>query len=90
MPPVTPYILVWIALLALLALTTASSFIRLGGWNFVVNMAIACAKAGLVVWVFMHLRSGTALIRLVAGAALAWVTILIGLSLTDLLTRHYY
>jgi cytochrome c oxidase subunit 4 len=82
--------LVWLALLALLALTTASSFVRLGGWNFAINIAIACAKAGLVVWVFMHLRSGAPLIRLVAGAALAWIIILIGLSLTDLLTRYFY
>lgn len=79
--------LVWVALLALLALTTASSFLPLRGWNFAINMAIACAKASLVAWVFMKLRTSAPLVRLVAAAAIVWIAILIGLSLTDLLTR---
>ena len=56
------YIVSWLALLALLALTTASAFVPLRGFNVVVNLGIALAKAALVVIVFMHLRRGTPMI----------------------------
>lgn len=81
------YFLVWLALMGLLTLTVASSFVPLHGWNSTLNLAIAGAKAALVAWVFMRLRGGTPLVRLVAAAAMMWVAILIGLSLTDLLFR---
>jgi cytochrome c oxidase subunit IV len=78
---------VWGALLAFLALTVASSFVRLGAWNLVINLAIAGAKAGLVAIFFMHLRTGSTLLRLVAAAALMWLTIMLTLTLADVLTR---
>ncbi len=81
------YIVTWLALLALLALTTASAFVPLRGFNVVVNLGIALAKAALVVIVFMHLRRGTPMIRIVALAGVMWLCFLVVLSLTDFAAR---
>ena len=81
------YVLTWLALLALLALTTASAFLPLGGFNVVVIFGIALAKAALVVLVFMHLRRGTPMIRIFALAGVMWLCLLVALSLTDLAAR---
>ena len=81
------YIGTWAALMALFALTLASSFVPLHGFNASVNVLIAIAKATLVALIFMKLRAGTALVRLVALAGIAWLLILLGLSLTDFLSR---
>jgi cytochrome c oxidase subunit 4 len=82
------YIGTWVALMVLFALTLASSFVPLHGFNTAVNVAIAVAKAALVALIFMRLRTSTALVRLAALAGLAWLLILIGLSLTDFLSRY--
>jgi cytochrome c oxidase subunit 4 len=82
-----PYVLTWVALLALLALTTGSAFIPLGRFNVVVNFAVALAKALLVVFVFMHVRRGSPMIRVFAVAGVLWLCLLVGLSVTDLATR---
>jgi cytochrome c oxidase subunit 4 len=81
------YLGVWAALMALLAVTVASSFAPLGVWNSVINLAVAALKAFLVAALFMHLRSSTPLVRLVALVGVVWLSILVGLSLTDVLTR---
>jgi cytochrome c oxidase subunit 4 len=77
-------ILVGIGLLALLAATVGATFSGLGSWA---NMVIAAAKAALVLWFFMELRSGNGLLRLVAFGSLAWLAILFGLGFSDWLTR---
>jgi len=53
----------------------------------VVNLAIALVKALLVVFVFMHVRRGSPMIRVFAVAGVLWLCLLAGLSLTDLATR---
>lgn len=79
--------LVWIALMALLALTCGSAFVHLGAWNGVVNLAIAAIKVLLVALFFMHLDSGSALIRIYAATALFALSLLFSLSLGDYATR---
>ena len=81
------YFLAWLALMALLAATAASSFVELGPWNTAINFAIACAKAGLVAAVFMQLRGAAALVRIVAAIGLVMLALLFGLSGTDYATR---
>ena len=81
------YVLVWIGLLILLALTLGSAYLPLGWLNGVVNLAIAVAKALLVMTFFMHLRSSHYMLRIAAAAGFFWLAILIGLSLSDFLTR---
>jgi cytochrome c oxidase subunit 4 len=81
------FLLVWAALLALLAATFGVSFLHFGSWNTVLNLAIATAKTGLIVWFYMHLRRTWPLVRLAAATAVLWLTILFGLALSDYLTR---
>ena len=70
----------WLGLMLLLALTVGSSFIPLGVGNSVVNLAIAVAKATIVLAVFMELRRGEPLLHLAAAAVGFWLLILFVLS----------
>lgn len=79
--------LTWIGLLLLLALTAASSQMALGWANAAINLAIAAAKALLILIVFMGLQRDTLLPRLAAFGMLLWLIIMVALTLTDYLTR---
>ena len=81
------YLLIWLGLMALLALTIGSAYIPMAPWNSALNMAISCAKALLIALFFMHLRQAGALQRIAAIIALIWLAILFGLSATDYATR---
>jgi cytochrome c oxidase subunit IV len=81
------YVLTWLALMILLALTTASAYMPMDGWNTVANMGISCAKAVLIALFFMHLRHAGALLRIAALAGLLWLALLFGLSWSDYATR---
>jgi cytochrome c oxidase subunit 4 len=82
-----PNLLVWAALLALLALTVGSAYVPMGAFNTVTNLGIAAAKAGLVAVFFMGLRRPDPLLRLAAAAAFFWLLIMFALTLSDFLTR---
>ena len=77
----------WIALLVLLALTCGSSFISMGHWNLAVNLAIAAAKALLVVVVFMRLAKSAPMVVVVAVIAAFDLAILVVLTLPDFALR---
>jgi cytochrome c oxidase subunit 4 len=82
------YGFVFAALLVLTGLTTGAAFVDLGGnFNGVVALAIAAGKAILVALYFMHLRHGSRLSWIFAGAGFFWLVILITLTLSDALTR---
>ena len=51
------YILVWLGLLALTGLTVAVAGMNIGRFTVATAIIIACAKAFLVLSIFMHLRS---------------------------------
>jgi cytochrome c oxidase subunit IV len=80
-------ILVWLALLLLLAATVAASFVAAGGVNVAVSLGIAFCKAALVFWFFMNLRAESGLIRIAALGAVTWLLLLLLLSGTDFATR---
>ena len=82
------YVLVWAALIVLLLLTLGSAYMPLGRFNTAINLAIAAAKALLVAFFFMHLRSAHHMLRIAATAGFFWLAILIGLSLTDFAVRY--
>jgi cytochrome c oxidase subunit 4 len=75
--------LIWLALLALLAVTAGSTMLDLGWGNLVVNLGVAAAKMVLILLVFMHLDRSSALVRLVCVAAGLWLALLFGLTLID-------
>lgn len=81
------YFFTWLALMAFLGLTLASSYIPMGEWNTVANMAISCGKAILIAWFFMHLVRAGALLRIVSITALVFLAVLFGLSWGDYATR---
>jgi cytochrome c oxidase subunit IV len=81
------YVFVFAALLFFTAATVSLSFADLGGWHTAVGLAIAAAKALLIVLFFMHVLRGTRLIWLIAASGLFWLGILMALTLMDYLTR---
>ncbi|WP_010582164.1 cytochrome C oxidase subunit IV family protein [Schlesneria paludicola] len=87
--PVKTYVAVYAALLVLLAISVCAAEFDLGRGNFVVSLAIASAKALLIVLFFMHVRGGAVLVKLVLIASLFWLAIMFTLSATDYGTRHW-
>ena len=87
MSEVRPLILVWLALLVLLALTAAGSFVFTGTVNLVVSWGTAAIKAALILWFYMHLREESGLARIMAVGAIAWLAILLLLTGADYATR---
>ncbi len=88
--PRRTYMVVWIALMALMVLTAAISRVNLGEWSTVVALVIAAAKALLVVLFFMHVKyeqQKIAWVFVIAG--FFWLAILLTLTLTDYMTRGY-
>jgi cytochrome c oxidase subunit IV len=73
----------WLALILLLAATTASAFVPLGSFNLVVSLVIAVTKAVIVLLFFMELRSSRALVRAFAAAGFFWLLIMIVLTGSD-------
>ena len=86
--PVRIYLLIFATLVVLTGVTTAVAFVDLGVMNVVVMLLIAFAKATLVVLYFMHVRFTSRLTQLAAASGFAWLAILIGLTLSDVLTRQ--
>ena len=78
---------VWVALMALLAVTLTSAYLPLGGMNAGVALCIAAMKCLLIALFFMQLRRPDPLLRLAAGAATLWIAFLFALTFADLLTR---
>jgi cytochrome c oxidase subunit 4 len=81
------YLAVFVALLVLTGLTVLAAFQDLGAWNNVVMLGIAGIKATLVVLFFMHVWDSDRLTKLTVAAGFLWLAILIGITLTDYLTR---
>jgi cytochrome c oxidase subunit 4 len=77
----------WLALVLLLAATTASAFVPLGSLNLFVSLAIAIAKALVVLLFFMELRGSVPLVRAFAAAGFFWLLIMITLTTADYLHR---
>ncbi len=86
---VRTYMLSAVALLLLLALTVGLSYAPIGRWHVVAALAIAAAKAILIVLFFMHGRFSTGVIRIAIVGGLLWFGILFVGTLNDYLTRAW-
>lgn len=86
---VRTYTTVFLALLALAALTTGLASVDLGTLNTVVAMAIAAAKMLLVALFFMHVWYKRGLTRIVIVAAFFWLALLVSMTLIDVFTRGW-
>lgn len=88
--PLKMYFGVWLALLAGTYITYKAAFIELGPFNAVVALGIATVKATLVALFFMHVwHASEKLTKLVVIAALFFLFLLLGLTLTDYATRPW-
>ncbi|HXG59585.1 MAG TPA: cytochrome C oxidase subunit IV family protein [Thermoanaerobaculia bacterium] len=85
--PLWIYLSVFGALLAGTALTVMAAQVDLGAMNTPVAMAIATAKAVLVILFFMHLIYSNRLTWVVVVASFIWLGILFLLTFSDYLTR---
>lgn len=85
--PVRTYLWVFLALMVLTLITVVVAFLHLGPLNDIAALTIAVTKACLVVLYFMHVRYSSPLTKLVVIAGVVWLVILIGLTLSDYLTR---
>ena len=89
LPPLRDYGWTWASLLALLAITCGTSFLPLGRLNLGINLAVAVAKALLVVFVFMRIGKDGPMVKVVALMGLVMLGVLVGLSLTDFAVRGW-
>jgi cytochrome c oxidase subunit 4 len=91
---VRQYAEIFAALMGLLVLTVAAALIPFDRWHLAalgisVALTIAAVKATLVVLYFMHVKMSSALTKVFVVASLVWLAILIGLTLSDYVTRGW-
>jgi cytochrome c oxidase subunit IV len=79
--------MVWLALLALTALTVWVSRLDIGIAHVWGSLAIAALKGGLVIAFFMHMRYEGRLLRWLLFLALVTLAIFIGFTFFDVLYR---
>jgi len=88
---VRAYVLVWAALMALLAATVGVDMVDLGWGNTALALCIAILKAALVGLFFMHLRYAKRGLEWVfALAGVFWLGILLTLAMGDYSTRENF
>ncbi len=86
--PLPTYFLVFFALLIGTGLTVFASTLDLGKYNAAVALTIASVKATLVALFFMHIKGASEkLTKLVVIAALFFLVLLLGLTMSDYATR---
>jgi len=86
--PLKTYFAVFLALLVGTGLTVFAATLDLGPFNAPVALGIATVKATLVALFFMHVwHASEKLTKLVVIAALFFLLLLLGLTMTDYATR---
>jgi cytochrome c oxidase subunit IV len=88
--PWTQYIVVWLALMVLTALSFLLSLAHLGAIDTVFSLVIAAAKSTIVLLFFMHLVEERFTVKLVPALALGYVLLLVALMATDVVSRHTF
>jgi cytochrome c oxidase subunit IV len=86
--PTNLYFAIFGALMALTAMTVGLAYVNLGQLNIVVALAVAIVKASLVVMFFMHLKYESPLTKVVLGAGVFWLVLLLGI-IMDYVTRSW-
>jgi cytochrome c oxidase subunit 4 len=91
-PHVVPkkiYFLIFALLLVLTWVTVQVAKVDLGRGNTILALIIAVTKALLVILYFMHLRYSPKLTRLVLLSGFIWLLFLIGITMSDYLSRGW-
>lgn len=88
--PVAVYVRAFAALLVLLVVTLAAARLPLGtAANSLVALAVAAAKAVIVIFYFMHVRFSSRLVQIWAAAGFVWLVIMFGITLADYVVRSW-
>jgi cytochrome c oxidase subunit 4 len=87
--PISLYLTIFGALMVGTVLTVVVAKFDLGPLNNIVMLAVAGAKALLVVLYFMHVRWGTRLTWVVAASGFFWLLIMFGLTMADYVSRGW-
>jgi cytochrome c oxidase subunit IV len=87
--PKSLYYTIFGALMIGTVLTVVVAFFDLGFLNNIVMLAIAGAKAALVVLYFMHVRWSSRLTWLVVGSGIYFLLILFTFTMMDYMTRGW-
>ncbi len=86
----TTYYIICLALILFTGTTVFAAFQDLGMFNAPIALAIATIKAILVVLFFMHVKDSSRLTKITITAGVFWLCILLGLTMTDFITRRWY
>jgi len=81
------FISVWLALLALTAVTVTVAGLHLGRFSTLMALVIASFKAGLVLWYFMHLKYEKPIFKGLLLAPIVTLAVIIGLTFFDIWYR---
>ena len=81
------YVLTWVALLILTAITVTVAGMHLGKLSVLTAVVIAAVKASIVLNIFMHLKYESKLLKIFVFVTIAVLTVFIGLTFTDILYR---
>ena|SRR5581483_4932791 len=87
--PVRTYVMVFGALLVFTLTTVLVAAHDFGFLNTAIALAIACAKASLVIWFFMGVRYNTSLTKVAVASGFVWLLIMFGIGMSDYLTRPW-
>jgi cytochrome c oxidase subunit IV len=87
--PISMYVTIFLALMVLTAVTVFAAFVNLGQFNFLVAMIIACFKASLVIWYFMHVKYQSKLTKLTLATGMFFLAILLSMMLLDYSSKDF-
>jgi len=85
--PRRPLYFAWAALMSLLALTIFGGYLKLGGANLFISVAIATAKAAIIIAIFMKPARELRLGWVFSLGGIFFLLIMLGLTGADYLTR---
>jgi cytochrome c oxidase subunit 4 len=77
------YILIWLALLVLTGITIWVSSLQLGVYSVLTALVVASVKAGLVLFVFMHLKYEEPIFKIILLVVIVTLTVIIAMTFLD-------
>ena len=87
--PISLYVTIFLALMVMTGVTVGAAYVNLGRFNFLVAMIIACFKASLVIWYFMHVKYQSKLTKLTVATGMFFLAILLSMMLIDYSSKDF-
>ena len=80
-------VIVWVALIILTGITVLVAEVDIGRPGILINILIASIKAGLIVYIFMHMKYESLVLKLMLLMTVLTLTVIIILTFLDVLYR---